>query len=1341
MNMNKKLIALIAGLAGVALCVALLLFSCNGGDANQATEPSLPDNETVVSTDVTASTEEPTEEPTGEPTEIPTEEPTEPEETTAPTQPSGGNRPGGTGGFEGGSAPTTPTQPDEDKKDELTLADPGAAANPYAESLSQLPASLNTAAVPGGKTISYLLFGAQDTVLTIQDANAYVVCGDKTYEPAEGVLTLTLPAAADPNAPVAVQIGSRAGEEKTFSLDFSHIPGSEQNPEVIDSIDQVQVQLGGTEKATRYYIWEAPDAGKLTLKAESITPDTSKCDIALSITSTDANGVTEVVNGTVTENGTAIDAIAGDRVLIAVTVSPAEQKAEVTLTGSFEPSLGTAGNPIPIPDVMVPYETQVAPGSTTYYSGRASGMTLTIANAQGISLIYGGQTVAADENGVLSITFPPAVGFPAPAEIFALYTDGTETRTCTLVFTYPTGHPQNPAELVLGDNTATVDAENADGYNYVWTATGDGKLTVTMNGSNWQYILNNETAGVYGDLCDSSLEPSVAESVLEVTAGDQITLNVNAFDPEDPWAYPGGTVTFTASFAAKTGTEDSPIWITDPTKPFEIDVPANTTLYLTGRIFGVTMKAENAAGASVILDSVTYGANAEGLLVVPFPEAPSMGRPVPVVFALTNGTAQDATYTLIFEYPLGTLENPDVMKIGENVATLESGNTVGYNYTWTAPEDGELTVTMTGETWQYTISNPSAGIYGSNHVSDEEPITASETLKVTAGNQITMVVNTYTPGEFETPAGTVTFTAAFESSLGSESNPILLNGGQFPYTTGSIARGKTVYYSTTGIAGKLLSVTGGDYELKVNGKLYDGNEVEGNPRYPVTLELTNKGSSAATFVIAAEARKGTWENPDQLVLGDITLERTAGADGYVYNWTAEEDGIFILTMAEDNATGWQYCVNNLSTGAAGNLFDSRTPENRILEQEVKGGNKLEITVNTFDPENEYSAPAGTLKFTAAFEIPVGTEANPIIIGGGQFPYTTESIAPGETIYYSAYGVSGKLLTVTGGTAEVLVNGKAYDGSLVDGNPRMPAQIVLTNKGTADAAFTLMAEAEKGTWENPDTLALGETSLARKSGADGYVYNWTAQLDGSFTLTMAADNAAGWQYCINNLSTGVAGTLYDSRTPENSTATLEVKAGHKLEITVNTFDPENEYMAPAGTLKFTASFTAAVATVELPVEFKGEQTPAAAFDITLAEAQSLSYLDVAKAEKYTLVLDKATGIYHLDDLTGPVVYVNLGTAKENEAPYLSLKALLEASTTFGTATEVYNTCLNQYLRCADVETGLYPLTADLANMLQNGGKTLGWWNAASGKYLFAGLQAEGKVLNPENAWLFACCVIA
>ncbi len=165
--------------------------------------------------------------------------------------------------------------------------------------------------------------------------------------------------------------------------------------------------------------------------------------------------------------------------------------------------------------------------------------------------------------------------------------------------------------------------------------------------------------------------------------------------------------------------------------------------------------------------------------------------------------------------------------------------------------------------------------------------------------------------------------------------------------------------------------------------------------------------------------------------------------------------------------------------------------------------------------------------------------------------------------------------------------------------------------------------------------------------------------------------------------------------------------------------------------------------------------------TLPEDAKIAEFDLNT--KYTLVLDEATGYYHLNTVDGPLVLARIGTFADEDVEYLaSLHTVImgEGLTRWyydedGNVTQKigFNQCLLQYLdgltnekgdvvsyTYVDNNTGLYPLTEDLRFIMVEVGAHKGWYNEESPNYLFIDSLGNKQTVDPEYAWLFICCYI-
>ena len=153
---------------------------------------------------------------------------------------------------------------------------------------------------------------------------------------------------------------------------------------------------------------------------------------------------------------------------------------------------------------------------------------------------------------------------------------------------------------------------------------------------------------------------------------------------------------------------------------------------------------------------------------------------------------------------------------------------------------------------------------------------------------------------------------------------------------------------------------------------------------------------------------------------------------------------------------------------------------------------------------------------------------------------------------------------------------------------------------------------------------------------------------------------------------------------------------------------------------------------------------------LPAGTKLTQVDLTAAtDEYNLVADD-NGIYHLGDKNGPVVYIKLGQG----APYVSMYDMLGMTgfggTRFGRKfydengnflrKESYNEAMLAFTGAVDPNTGVYPLTEDIAYMMQMGGQDKGWWDATHPNFLFKDENDEiDTTINLELAWLFACYI--
>ena len=313
-----------------------------------------------------------------------------------------------------------------------------------------------------------------------------------------------------------------------------------------------------------------------------------------------------------------------------------------------------------------------------------------------------------------------------------------------------------------------------------------------------------------------------------------------------------------------------------------------------------------------------------------------------------------------------------------------------------------------------------------------------------------------------------------------------------------------------------------------------------------------------------------------------------------------------------------FFIANTSAEAAEYVVEVRHPVGSYMNPApLYGLNEINVSLEAGNSQGYYlqfnnMRAVGQLKLTLA-QATAGTEVDVIMtnLTSGQMAWMTDS---------------------EDGTVAVEINPfdqvRIQVAVMPDANWAYPASDV-TLKG--EIVYPV------GSMMNPAALAEGVNNAEIAEGNDqGYFYNWTAPAAGTLVLTMPEGN---WQYVANNLTTYAYGDMqWSDSDPVVNPGYVLVEAGDQIEVIVNNYDPENPFVAPAGTLSFTAEFKKPV-----QVTFKADGAPASVgsykVGYALTEADLLQHAEKLAAKATGLkVFDKEA---FLAEYTGYVV-----TAKES-----------------------------------------------------------------------------------------------
>lgn len=216
-----------------------------------------------------------------------------------------------------------------------------------------------------------------------------------------------------------------------------------------------------------------------------------------------------------------------------------------------EHPLGSEKNPFQAFGGMEEFEVTVA-GNGQYHVQlfRADGIVLRM-EEPGAYLIVDGERYEPNSKGVIEVEISNSE-VTVPNNLIIGNTGVTEV-TIKVQLILPKGTFTNPHDAALGENTVSVEDGNVQGVYYVWTATADGVLTVTVtNASNEHYDIQLYNLNSYAvrnlreeELLDADGNRYVS---VKVSAGDVVSIGYMSV-PDENFKYSPVTVTSVLSFS------------------------------------------------------------------------------------------------------------------------------------------------------------------------------------------------------------------------------------------------------------------------------------------------------------------------------------------------------------------------------------------------------------------------------------------------------------------------------------------------------------------------------------------------------------------------------------------------------------------------------------------------------------------------------------------------------------------------------------------------------------------------------------------------------------------------
>ena len=162
----------------------------------------------------------------------------------------------------------------------------GSASQPYEVIPDLSTMTVTTVTVPANSKLYYNIQRVGGMWLAINDADAYVIEADGTRHDAKnGKVGFTVENAMA-NEYVSLQIGNNSSVAKNFTIKFSNVKGSYQNPEKITTAGQYSTHLSAGNEVGYYYKYVAEKKGTIRFY---IVSESTKCGINVTNNRNSAN--------------------------------------------------------------------------------------------------------------------------------------------------------------------------------------------------------------------------------------------------------------------------------------------------------------------------------------------------------------------------------------------------------------------------------------------------------------------------------------------------------------------------------------------------------------------------------------------------------------------------------------------------------------------------------------------------------------------------------------------------------------------------------------------------------------------------------------------------------------------------------------------------------------------------------------------------------------------------------------------------------------------------------------------------------------------------------------------
>ncbi|MBE6981076.1 MAG: redoxin domain-containing protein [Ruminococcaceae bacterium] len=1130
--------------------------------------------------------------------------------------------------------------------------------------------------VKAGADFHVHLYKAQQLWLQVKADELTITEGENKHTAKNGSVSF-LATSPDTNSPLKLVFTNHSKEDKTYTINLSALPGSFNNPYPLE-LGEVAVTIYGGNEQGVYYTFRPTEDGVLTLKYVS-GPAGVGYDCVL-------NRI-----------------MAGDVVVVR---SMTEEGSENTVSTPVK-----KGESVKLTFSTLPDATNSYPGGNFVYLAEFTAGE--VKDEEKTEELEYTVTVKDDQDQPVA-NVNMSVWLQEEEKSFATSAEGVAVislpkGTYTITIMVPEGYTLETTSYILTEDETSVAVtmtqkvvEMVD-YTLQLVDARDQGIAGVLVRIGTQMLTTDDQGRITVNL----EKGSYTAMVMTVPAGFVKPTEAVAL-PED-----GTQTKLTLEYIP--GSVNAPIDITE-TPYLTASIPAGQSIHYRLHDAGNMVLTIASRQAAVAMNGTTYGANSNGIVRV------ELDSTNPVLLEVFNVGTSAGAFTLELSYPVGSAMNPQKLTaLGVLTTMLEEKHTDGWYYTYVATESGTLTFGLTGVTneaaAQLILTNTTSA-ETKTLVEDAEMVDGVPTvaMEVALGDVITIqvcadVAAQITTSSALTPTPVDTRISYTVTLVNQENQP--QTGLTVSFRLSGVTVGSPVAVNADGVAQVLLEP--GTYTVVVNlpddALVYD---------------------QAAAFVTAQNPNLTVVLSPKPDTTMDYTVHLTR--DGVPYTGEAQ---VQILDSTDAVVS---------QGNAVDGMYTARLEAGSYTVALVLADDTLEYASVTLTQEN----PEATVVLTTKVVVPAGMDYTVTVLN------SKEVAQPG--VWVQVKGTDYLAQTDDAGVARLNMPAGTYNVELI-----FPDKVYYYNESAArltqvapNLTITLAAEPAKSTYD------LGVVNYARVYDLNTGITH--IKIDGA--LSYYSDEYKQYFVVFTPTKAGTYRVTLDRSNVELGDYNTPYYVFHKAsasdyEDNALTFSVQK---SQAGNLSFVLGIAATEGVTDVAVTitrvgepgFSIEEVP---FDtawkskyvpkaFTLPAGKKLTYVDVMKAatEDVVLVYNEADQFYHWGSANGPVVYLDLSKT----APYYSFDIIINGDGAMGGSPirayfytekgefikkEDYTDTLLAYMECADPTTGVYPLTKDLAYILQNGCKK--WWTPTDPAFEGSAL----KEANLEIAWLFACCYIA